>query len=149
MKFRYLILACLACLLLSSCNKAYDGSDELVYIWFEVSGKVVDMGGMPVAGITVMAESAEPVTTDASGLFVVQGGGRPAETAVVHFVDRDNAGKKYVSKSVTVDLVKYKDGQGWNKGYYRNKEAVTVTLTEDAVITPPTSDVGTGQEELR
>ena len=149
MKFRYLILACLACLLLSSCNKAYDGSDELAYIWFEVSGKVVDMGGMPVAGITVMAESAEPVTTDASGLFVVQGGGRPAETAVVQFVDRDNAGKKYVSKSVTVDLVKYKDGQGWNKGYYRNKEAVTVTLTEDAVITPPTSDVGTGQEELR
>ena len=147
MKFRYLIYACLACLLLSSCNKAYEGSDELAYIWFEVSGKVVDMGGMPVAGITVMAESAESVTTDASGLFVVQGGGRPAETAVVQFVDRDNAGKKYVSKSVTVDLVKYKDGHGWNKGYYRNKEAVTVTLTEDAVITPPTSDVGTGREE--
>ena len=147
MKFKCLIYASLACILLSSCNKAYDGSDELAYIWFEVSGKVVDMGGLPVAGISVMAESAESVTTDATGQFLVQGGGRPAETAVVQFVDRDNAGKKYVSKSVTVELVKYKDGHGWNKGYYRNKDAVTVTLVEDAVITPPVSGPATGQGE--
>ena len=133
--------------MMTACNKPYDGEGELEFIWFEVSGKVVDMGGMPIAGITVMAESAEPVITDVSGLFVVQGGGRPAETAVVQFVDRDNAGKKYVSKSVTVEIVKYKDGHGWNKGYYRNRETVVVALAEEAVITPPTSDVGTGQEE--
>jgi putative lipoprotein (rSAM/lipoprotein system) len=147
MKFRSLISSGLAVLLLASCNKASDGSDELAYIWFEVGGRVVDMGGMPVSGITVMAESAEPVTTDASGQFVVQGGGRPAESAIVQFADKDNAGKKYVSKSVTVELVKYKDGHGWNKGYYRNRETVVVALAEEAVITPPTSDVGTGQEE--
>ena len=147
MKFRGLIFAFLASFLLVSCNNAYDGSDELAYIWFEVHGKVVDMAGMPVSGITVMAESAEAVKTDASGQFVIQGGSRPADTAAVQFVDNDNEGKKYVSKSVVVDLVKYKDGHGWNKGYYRNNEAITVTLVEEAVITPPNSDVGTGQGE--
>ena len=147
MKLKCLISACLAGFLLVSCNKADDGSDELAYIWFEVSGKVVDMAGMPIAGITVIAESAEPVTTDASGLFTIQGGSRPADTAIVQFIDRDNAGKKYISKSVTVGLVKYKDGHGWNKGYYRNNKALTVSLVEDAVITPPTSGVGTAQEE--
>ncbi len=147
MKFRCLIYAFFAGILLSSCNSGYDGSDELAYIWFEVNGKVVDMSGMPIEGITVMAESAESVTTDSNGLFEVQGGGLPAESTIVQFVDRDNAGKKYVSKSVTVELVKYKDGHGWNKGYYRNKDAVVVSLTEEAVITPQSSGSGTGQEE--
>lgn len=38
-----------------SCNRPDDGEGELEFIWFEVSGKVIDMAGSPVGGITVMA----------------------------------------------------------------------------------------------
>ena len=147
MKSWNLICVCLTVLLLISCNKPSDGSDDLAYIWFEVSGKVVDMDGSPIQGITVMAESAESVKTDARGCFSVQGGCIPAESTSVQFVDGDNAGKKYLSKSVSVALVKYKDGHGWNKGYFRNRDEVVVALMEDPVITPPTSDVETEQGE--
>ena len=147
MKFRRLIYACafLSGLVLTSCNKPDGGEGELEFIWFEVSGKVVDMAGNPIEGITVMAESAEPVQTDADGKFTVNGGGKPADSAAVQFVDRDEEGKKYVSRTVVVDLVKYRDGHGWNKGYFRNRDEVVVTLIEDAVITPPSSGVETGQ----
>lgn len=146
MKLRFLIYAvCLAGVMMTACNKPYDGEGELEFIWFEVSGKVVDMAGSPIEGITVMAESAEPVQTDAAGNFTVSGGGKPADTAPVQFVDRDDEGKKYVSRTVLVDLVKYRDGHGWNKGYFRNRDEVVVTLTEEAVITPPSPDVETGQ----
>lgn len=146
MKLRFLIYAvCLAGVMMTACNKPYDGEGELEFIWFEVSGKVVDMAGSPIEGITVMAESAEPVQTDAAGNFTVSGGGKPADTAPVQFVDRDDEGKKYVSRTVLVDLVKYRDGHGWNKGYFRNRDEVVVALTEEAVITPPSPDVETGQ----
>ena len=117
------------------------------FIWFEISGKVIDMAGAPIQGIYVMAESAESVQTDSNGKFTVNGGSRPSETATVQFVDRDKTGKKYISKSVTVELVKYKNGTGWNKGYYRNKNEVVVSMVEESVITPPTTDVETGQGE--
>ena len=147
MRLRFLIYACFAGALMTACNKPYDGEGELEFIWFEVSGKVVDMAGAPVKGITVMAESAESVLTASDGTFTVNGGGAPTDKTDVSFVDREDDGKKYVSKTVTVDLVKYKDGHGWNKGYYRNRNEVTVILTEDAVITPPTFDSGSLQEE--
>ena len=115
------------------------------FIWFEVSGKVIDMTGNPIEGIYVMAESAESVKTDSNGKFTVNGGSRPSETASVQFVDRDNEGKKYTSKSVVVELEKYKNGSGWNKGYYRNKNEVLVSLIEESIITPPTTDVETEQ----
>ena len=105
------------------------------------------MAGNPIEGITVMAESAESVQTDSDGKFTVNGGGKPADSAAVQFVDRDEEGKKYVSRTVVVDLVKYRDGHGWNKGYFRNRDEVVVTLVEDAVITPPSSGVETGQGE--
>ena len=148
MRLRFLIYAvCLAGVMMTACNKPYDGEGELEFIWFEVSGKVVDMAGAPVKGITVMAESAESVETAHDGSFTVNGGGKPTETTMVSFVDRDDDGKKYVSRTVMVDLVKYKDGHGWNKGYYRNRDEVVVTLTEDAVITPPTFDSGSLPDE--
>ena len=133
--------------MMTACNKPYDGEGELEFIWFEVSGKVVDMAGDPVKGITVMAESAESVLTASDGSFTVNGGGKPTDKTAVSFVDREDDEKNYVSRTVTVDLVKYKDGHGWNKGYYRNRDAVVVTLTEEAVITPPTFDSGSLQEE--
>lgn len=147
MKFRLLIGTLLFISLLGSCNKPEEEDDSMSFIWFEISGKVIDMAGAPIQGIYVMAESAESAQTDSNGKFTVNGGSRPSETATVQFVDRDKTGKKYISKSVTVELVKYKNGTGWNKGYYRNKNEVVVSMVEESVITPPTTDVETGQGE--
>ena len=108
-----------------------------MYIWFEVSGRVVDQQGLPISGITVMAESADSQKTASDGSFTVNGGSAPTMTTAVRFVDGDNTGKQYMSKTVMVDLVKYKDGHGWNNGYYRNAEELTVEMMEsEASITP-------------
>lgn len=122
---------------LASCNKHDDGSNDLMYIWFEVSGHVVDQDGTPLEGITVMAESADSQKTKSDGSFTVNGGSAPTLTTAVRFVDADNAGKQYMSKVVMVDLVKYKDGHGWNNGYFRNAEELTVVMMEsESEITP-------------
>ena len=132
----------LVCMMsLASCNKPYQGENDLMYIWFEVTGKVVDDSGSPIEGITVSSESAESVMTDADGAFTLQGGGESAETVALKFTDDDNTGKQYMSKTVMVDIEKYEEGHGWNQGYYRNSAELIVTMNEEAVITPPTSDV--------
>lgn len=139
MKSRVIIYALASLFLMSitSCNKHDDGSNDLMYIWFEVSGRVVDHDGSPIAGITVMAESAESQKTAADGSFTVNGGCAPTLTTAVRFVDADNAGKQYMSKIVMVDLVKFKEGHGWNNGYFRNAEELTVVMMEsDSEITP-------------
>ncbi len=139
------ILAAASLLALSSCNAGEDGSNDLIYMWFEVSGTVVDPAGFPIEGISVIAESAELVQTDVAGRFTVQGGGVPAESTSIRFLDALDDDVKYLPKTVMVDLEKYKEGHGWNEGYYRNKDEVVVTLNREDTITPPTSDVGTGQ----
>lgn len=141
------ILATASLLALSSCNAGEDGSNDLIYMWFEVSGTVVDPAGFPIEGISVIAESAELVQTDVAGRFTVQGGGVPAESTSIRFLDALDDDVKYLPKTVMVDLEKYKEGHGWNEGYYRNKDEVVVTLNREDTITPPTSDVGTGQGE--
>lgn len=141
------ILAAASLLALSSCNAGEDGSNDLIYMWFEVSGTVVDPAGFPIEGISVIAESAELVQTDVAGRFTVQGGGVPAESTSIRFLDALDDDVKYLPKTVMVDLEKYKEGHGWNEGYYRNKDEVVVTMNREDTITPPTSDVGTGQGE--
>ena len=141
------ILAAASLLALSSCNAGEDGSNDLIYMWFEVSGTVVDPAGFPIEGISVIAESAELVQTDVAGRFTVQGGGVPAESTSIRFLDALDDDVKYLPKTVMVDLEKYKEGHGWNEGYYRNKDEVVVTLNWEDTITPPTSDVVTGQGE--
>lgn len=141
------ILAAASLLALSSCNAGEDGSNDLIYMWFEVSGTVVDPAGFPIEGISVIAESAELVQTDVAGRFTVQGGGVPAESTSIRFLDALDDDVKYLPKTVMVDLEKYKEGHGWNEGYYRNKDEVVVTLNREDTITPPTSDVVTGQGE--
>ena len=141
------ILAAASLLALSSCNAGEDGSNDLIYMWFEVSGTVVDPAGFQIEGISVIAESAELVQTDVAGRFTVQGGGVPAESTSIRFLDALDDDVKYLPKTVMVDLEKYKEGHGWNEGYYRNKDEVVVTLNREDTITPPTSDVGTGQGE--
>lgn len=139
MKLRAIIAACtLLMMSLSSCSKHEEGPNGLMFIRFDISGKVVDTDGNPIKGITVMAESAESVLTDAEGLFEVHGGGAPSETASVTFVDADKEGRQYVSRTVMVSLEKYKDGEGWNNGYFRNKEELTVVMMEKTV-TPASS----------
>lgn len=143
MKLRTFIAACASLMMLpASCNKPFDGSNDLMYIWFDISGQVVDTAGMPVQGITVMAESAESVQTDADGMFTVHGGGAPCEVTAVRFVDADKTGKQYMSQTVMVDLVKYKEGHGWNNGYFKNSEELVVVMMEESVITPMPSDSG-------
>lgn len=144
MNFRSTIAACVSLLLMSltSCDSHDDGSNDLMFIRFDISGQVVDIAGMPVQGITVMAESAESVLTDANGMFTVHGEVAPCEVTAVRFVDADKTGKQYMSQTVMVDLVKYKEGLGWNNGYFRNSEELVVVMMEESVITPMPSDSG-------
>ena len=138
MKFRAIIAACMLLMMsLSSCSKHEESPNDQMFIRFDVSGKVVDTDGNPIKGITVMAESAESVLTDAEGLFEVHGGGAPSETAAVTIVDEDKGGRKYVARTVMVSLEKYRDGEGWNNGYFRNKEELTVVMMEETVTPAP------------
>lgn len=139
-------LAASALLFMTACNKPSDGADDLIFMWFEVSGEVVDVEGNPLSGISVYAESADPVKTDSDGRFTVNGGGLPAESTILRFVDEDNEGVRYTPRIVTVPLEKYKDGQGWTEGYYRNSGDVVVTMTEDPAVIPPIPGSGSGQE---
>lgn len=129
------ISGALLCLL--SCNDLSDSDNGLIYMSFEVEGTVVNEDDEPVKGISVYAESADPVFTDAEGKFSIRGTASPAETTVLRFVDDDITDNvSYISKSVTVDIVKYKDGQGWTEGYYRNRDQLTVIMTDVAEVTP-------------
>ena len=144
MRARLLICACLlACAsLLSSCNKPDNGvEDGLEFIWFTISGTVVDKSGTPIEGIKIIAESASSVITGADGKFTIDGGSMPSDYAVITLADSNTEQKRYITKMVTVEIVKYKDGQGWNKGYYKNKEELTVTMDEEFAVIPPTSDI--------
>jgi putative lipoprotein (rSAM/lipoprotein system) len=116
-------------------------------MWFDVEGSVVNEADEPIEGISVYAESADPVLTGTDGGFSIRGGGMPAETTVLRFIDNDITDNvSYISKSVTVDLVKYKDGQGWTEGYYKNRDKLVVVMTEAAEITPSNPDVEASPE---
>ena len=141
------VFAAASVLALSSCNAHEESPGDFIYMWFEVSGKVVDASGFPIEGISVIAESAEVVVTGTSGTFKVQGGGVPAESTSIRFVDSDDKEPKYIPQTVAIDLEKFKEGHGWNEGYYRNRGEVVVKMAEEAMITPPTSDVETRQGE--
>lgn len=127
----------------AGCSKPDDTSEDLMFMRFTVSGKVVNESGEPIPGISVVAESADVVHTDANGRFTVEGGGLPAETTAIRFMDTDKeANGRYMARAATVGLEKYKDGQGWVVGYYRNKEEVVVEMTEEISAMPGGSDAG-------
>lgn len=138
MKRFYIICIVLVCAVLSisGCNKPESSDSGLLFMWFNVKGKVVDQSGNPIKGIAVYAESGERVETDANGMFSADGGGLPANTTAVKFVDEDDdVNGTYLTKTAVIALEKYKDGSGWNEGYYRNKEDVVVCMTEEEKIT--------------
>lgn len=123
--------------LMTACDARYDGSENLMFMWFDVDGKVVNEAGEPIPGISVIAESAESVTTDETGCFSVRGGGPPSQTAAIRCMDTDKEiNGRYTTKTTIVELEKYKDGQGWTEGYYRNREEVVIVLTEEFSVTP-------------
>lgn len=130
---------------MTGCNAPSSGDSDLIFMWFDVEGTVVNHQGRPIPGIMVYAESADPVETDSKGHFSVHGGGLPAEMTAIKFVDEDKEENgSFRTKTVVVDLVKYKEGQGWTEGYYKNKDKVVVTMTEDVELTPD-SGQGNGQ----
>lgn len=93
--------------------------------------------GHPIPGIRISAESAEAVMTDCDGLFAIRGGGIPSTSTSISCVDVDEESNgTYMSRKVMVELEKYKEGQGFAEGYYRNKNEVVVVMTESGVITP-------------
>lgn len=49
--------------------------------------------------------------------------------------DKEENGR-YTTKVTVVELVKYKEGQGWTEGYYRNKEKLVIVMTADPLVTP-------------
>ncbi len=122
---------------LTACNSKDDDSDDLIFMWFDVEGKVVNEAGEPIPGISIYAESADVVTTDEYGKFSVRGGGSPAETTTIRCMDTDKEENgRYMTKITVVELVKYKDGQGWTEGYYRNREDIVIVMTADPAVTP-------------
>lgn len=125
----------------TSCTEDSGEMNEFAYVWFEVEGKVTDAAGAPLEGITVSAESVEAVKTDAAGAFSISGGCAPAESVALKFSGDDSNGNHYMPKTVMVEIEKYKDGHGWNQGYYRNRSEVVVSMTDESVITPPSYDV--------
>lgn len=125
----------------TSCNKESGEMNEFAYVWFEVAGKVTDAAGAPLEGITVSAEAVESVTTDSAGMFSISGGCAPAESVALKFSGDDSDGNHYMPKTVMVEIEKYKEGHGWNQGYYRNRSEVVVSMTGESVITPPSFDV--------
>ena len=143
--FAMAALAALAC----GCNASDSEDNGLIFMWFDVEGTVVDMTGKPIKGIRVYAESADPVATDAKGKFSVRGGGLPAEMTSVKFVDEDKEENgSFRTKTVTIALEKYKEGQGWTEGYYRNKEEVIVSMSENSDVNIE-SGTGDAQEKAQ
>lgn len=140
MKKFFLILS--AIVLLSGCNAEYDESNDLIFMWFEVSGKVVDAKGNPLKGIAVDAESAERCYTDAEGRFVVKGGGLPSGSTTVKCtdVDKEENGGYFNDKNAMVELVKVRDGQGWTEGYYEAKDVeIVLSVRVDNITGDQTS----------
>lgn len=141
---RFLSFMLMAVMLMPAvgCNKDSGDDEEGLYMWFDISGKVVDQSGHPIRDIEVTAESAEPVLTDSDGYFSIRGGGVPASFTSITCSDKDEeVNGIYRTTTVRVDLVKYKEGQGFAEGYYRNKKEVRVVMTQDAVITPAVPDI--------
>lgn len=106
---------------------------------FDIEGVVVDEAGMPIRHITVEAESAEPVKTDENGCFSIHGSGIPGETTAIRFIDEYDDGISYIPKTVVIDLVKYKEGNGWDAGSYRNASDVVVEMTREESASPDAS----------
>lgn len=114
---------------------------------YEAKGRVTDEEGNPVSGIMVDLATkyseggvavGEPMGNDREataddGTFHVKAADQYAfpDSLTVLFTDVDGVanGGEFLSKEVTVPVVKKKDGQGaWDEGLYGPPEDIEVTL---------------------
>ena len=93
------------------------------YASFEVKGKVTDQHGEPIPGIQVTCDAMyiQPVYTESDGSYALHGDGFPREKIQVSFedIDGEENGGLFAARSVSVETVHVKDGDGnWDFGVY-------------------------------
>jgi putative lipoprotein (rSAM/lipoprotein system) len=106
-----------------SCSMPMDGEYGTPYATYEIKGKVTDENGNPIKGIAVSCEDldSDKIYTDEAGTFTLSAAGFPRAVINVSFrdVDEDENGGWYEDKSVKLETVHVKDGDGnWNFGAY-------------------------------
>lgn len=141
MFMRKIFLILLTFIFAISCNKdsAQDWSG-MEYFEFRISGKVTDVSGSPINGITVSA-SGSTVKTGNDGTYRLEGHGASKTSLTVSFSDMDGAenGGIYfgATRNVNLDYVEGKHGPFL--GLF-TKSGVDVTLVMGLT---PVPDFGT------
>lgn len=105
------------------------------YASFEVKGKVTDQQGNPIPGIQVTCDAMyiQPVYTESDGSYALDGDGFPREKIQVSFedVDGEENGGLFAARSVSVETVHVKDGDGnWDFGVYEAEANAALSLDQ-------------------
>lgn len=105
------------------------------YASFEVKGKVTDQQGNPIPGIQVTCDAMyiQPVYTESDGSYALDGDGFPREKIQVSFedVDGEENGGLFAARSVSVETVHVKDGDGnWDFGVYEAEANAELSLDQ-------------------
>lgn len=105
------------------------------YASFEVKGKVTDQQGNPIPGIQVTCDAMyiQPVYTESDGSYALDGDGFPREKIQVSFedVDGEENGGLFAARSVSVETVHVKDGDGnWDFGVYEAEVNAELSLDQ-------------------
>lgn len=105
------------------------------YASFEVKGKVTDQQGKPIPGIQVTCDAMyiQPVYTESDGSYALHGDGFPREKIHVSFedVDGEENGGLFAARSVSVETVHVKDGDGnWDFGVYEAEANAELSLDQ-------------------
>lgn len=105
------------------------------YASFEVKGKVTDHHGEPIPGIQVTCDAMyiQPVYTESDGSYALHGDGFPREKIQVSFedVDGEENGGLFAARSVSVETVHVKEGDGnWDFGVYEAEANAELSLDQ-------------------
>ena len=105
------------------------------YASFEVKGKVTDQHGEPIPGIQVTCDAMyiQPVYTESDGSYALHGDGFPREKIQVSFedVDGEENGGLFAARSVSVETVHIKEGDGnWDFGVYEAEANAELSLDQ-------------------
>lgn len=105
------------------------------YASFEVKGKVTDQQGNPIPGIQVTCDAMyiQPVYTESDGSYALHGDGFPREKIQVSFedVDGEENGGLFAARSVSVETVHVKEGDGnWDFGVYEAEANAELSLDQ-------------------
>ena len=105
------------------------------YASFEVKGKVTDQQGKPIPGIQVTCDAMyiQPVYTESDGSYALHGDGFPREKLQVSFedVDGEENGGLFAARSVSVETVHVKEGDGnWDFGVYEAEANAELSLDQ-------------------